>query len=267
MVIYMKDCNKKEKLPVWLKMGITLCISVFLIGGFITGKAVLENRKGEQAYEALRMEMSVDNYERSITKPAADVLEEEVEKTSAMDFTALKEINKEAVGWLRLEGSIIDYPVMHTDDNDYYIKHIYTGEANKYGALFADYRNTGLFTDKNTVIYGHNMLDGSMFSALAEYKQQDYYEQFPTMLLYTPEGDYRIELFCGTVEGGNYEFVQFSFDSDEEFMEYIEGFRERSTFISDVIVEPEDRIVSLSTCSYENDNARYMVMGKLVPVD
>lgn len=83
------------------------------------------------------------------------------------------------------------------------------------------------------------------------------------MLLYTPEGDYTLELISGTVEDGNYEFV--AFDLPQE-LEYVEGFRSCSTFRSDVPIEDGDRLVSLCTCSYETENVRYMVIGRLVPV-
>ena len=77
---------------------------------------------------------------------------------------------------------------MHTDNNEYYLSYLYSGEENRYGALFVDCRNTGLFTDPNTVIYGHNMKNDAMFGSLMGYKEQAYYEEHPTMTLYTPDG-------------------------------------------------------------------------------
>ena len=86
------------------------------------------------------------------------------------------------------------------------------------------------------------------------------------MLLCTPEGDYLIELICGTVEDGNYEFVQFEFADEDAFTEYVDAQRSRSTFQSNVELSPGDRIISLCTCSYEWNNARYMIIGRLVPL-
>ena len=106
----------------------------------------------------------------------------------------------------------IDYPVMHTNDNEYYLTHLPDGSFNKNGALFIDCNNEYMFRDRNTVIYGHNMSNGAMFHSLNGYQEQNFYEECPTMMLYTPEGDYRIELLCGTIEDGDYSFVKYNFD-------------------------------------------------------
>lgn len=123
-----------------------------------------------------------------------------------------------------------------------------------------------MFTDDNTVIYGHNISNGSMFHCLNEYKHQDFYDLHPTITIYTAEGDCCIELICGTVEDGNYEFVEFNFDSFEQMRNYVERFRRWSSFDSGVELQEGDKIVSLCTCTYERMNARYMLIGRLVEV-
>ena len=192
--------------------------------------------------------------------------EEAPKRKKSMNFTILKSINDDAIAWLESDVLEIFYPVMLGEDNDYYLHHLYNGEANSHGSLFADFRNQGDFSDKNTVIYGHYMRDRSMFGRLDSYRSQEFYDQFPTMKLYTPQGDYIIEFFSGTLENGDYEFVEFNFDSDEDFMAYIEDLRSRSEFTSDVEVGPDDRIISLCTCAFDRVNARFMLVGKLVEV-
>lgn len=184
----------------------------------------------------------------------------------SMDFSPLRELCPDIRAWLFAEGASLDYPVVQTDNNEYYLSHLYNGEKNPSGTLFLDYRNTGLFTEQNSVVYGHRMKNGSMFGSLLSYKRQDFYDEYPAMLLYTPEGDYLIELVCGTVEDGNSEFVEFEFDNDNDFYAYIDSFRSRSMFHSEVEIEPEDKLISLCTCSYEQENARFMLIGKLTPV-
>lgn len=264
--------SKRRKARIAIQIGLLVCAAVFLVGGVITGKALIENSRANSAYAELRMQAQDAAFVHSISVEALEApvsengTDSNPQTKPLMDFAPLKEINDEIVAWLACEGTVIDYPVLRADDNDYYLNHLYTGESNRMGSLFADYRNSGLFTDRNTVIYGHNMKNGAMFGSLSEYKSQDYYDALPAMTLYTPEGDYTIELFAGTVEDGDYEFVQFDFESDDAFMEYVDAFRSRSTFTSDVVVEPTDRIVTLCTCSYERSNARYVVMGRLVPI-
>lgn len=182
----------------------------------------------------------------------------------SMDFTPLLEINEETVAWLSADGLSIDYPVLRAEDNDYYLNHMYNREVNSHGSLFVDYRNHGDFSDRNTFIYGHHMGDGSMFGCLDEYISPDFISVVPTMTLRTPEGDYRIELICGTVEDGNEDFMEFNFETEEAFQNYVNTLRARSTFQSSVELQPGDRLVSLCTCNYSQVNARYMLVGRLV---
>ena len=263
---------KRRRIRAAIRVGLCVCAVVFVAGGVIAGKAWFEDSRADKAYDTLRIRLQENAYNDSISVKALSVpVETPIPKegelavrTSAMDLAPLKEINSEIVAWLACEGTAIDYPILQGEDNDYYLNHLYTKESNRMGSLFMDYRNAGLFTDRNMVVYGHNMKSGAMFNALSEYKAQDYYDAFPTMKLYTPDGDYTIELFAGTVEDGNYEFVQFAFNDDKAFMAYVDAFRARSTFQSDVVVAPTDQIVTLCTCSYERNNARYIVMGRLV---
>lgn len=255
---------------------------MFLLSSTMVLKTVIERSKAKSDYSELQVLVRQEEYENeaepAVTnetglnvaeKPALADAEPQIiiqrQKTS-MDFSALKEINPDIIGWIRAEGTNIDYPIAQTDNNDYYLSHLYNKDWNSNGTIFADYRNAGDFSDRNTVIYGHHMKNGTMFQALEEYKDQEFYDVNPTMTLFTPDGDYIIELICGTVEDGNYQFVKFDFDGEEGFIQYIEGFQSRSTFVSDVEAQPGDKIVSLCTCSYEWTNARYMVIGKLVPI-
>lgn len=262
------------------KVTIKLCLllffgGVFIISAIIAGSIMLEQKAARDAYSDIRQQtQSYTSVTSSIknatgsenTDTQIPPITEDSQRTVTLDFAPLKEINTEIVAWLFAEGTPIDYPVLHTDNNSYYLNHLYTGESNKSGSLFLDYRNTGLFTERNTVIYGHYMNDDTMFGSLKLYKEQDFYEEHPTMLLCTPEGDYLIELICGTVEDGNYEFVQFEFADEDAFTEYVDAQRSRSTFQSNVELSPGDRIISLCTCSYEWNNARYMIIGRLVPL-
>jgi hypothetical protein len=142
----------------------------------------------------------------------------------------------------------------------------FTGERNKLGSIFMDFRNDGGFADRNTMLYGHNMKDGSMFHSLTKYRDQRHYDSHPAMLLHTPGGSYRIELFAGIVVDGDVESVRLAFRDDEDFLDYVAALRQSSTFVSDTAVGAGDRIITLCTCSYEFNNARYALFGKLVPL-
>ena len=243
----------------WLRAGILLSLLMFVVSGTALGLQWSRYRQSEQLYQDLRTQ-SRD------TASAGSGEDTGEKRASQKDFSSLQAGSPDTVAWITGEDTPIDYPVMHTDNNEYYLSHLYSGEENRYGALFVDCRNTGLFTDPNIVIYGHNMKNDAMFGSMMGYKEQAYYEEHPTMTLYTPDGDYTIELLSGTLENGDREFVRFRFESEEDFTGYIQSLQSRSTFSSHGTAVPGDRLVSLCTCTYEQNNARYLVVGRLLPV-
>lgn len=230
---------------------------------FILIKTNGEYKKGDLAYDGMRQIFADANTE-SLKSDMGDISPMGV--SSAKNFDSLKKLNEDIVAWILAEGRAIDYPIVQGNDNDYYMRRLINHESNKLGTIFMDYRSRPDFSDTNTLIYGHNIKDGSMFALLTEYKDQEYYNSFPDMVLYTPEGDYNIEFFAGIIADGNYEFVRYEFDDDMDFLEYIKSLKEESTFSSDTRVEPGDHIISLLTCSYEYNNARYALFGKLNPL-
>ena len=273
--------EKKERRFGWRTLVFCLFALIFLVSGGITASTLLAHHKADKAIQELRVQAreslsgygmvvrAEDNAAQQPEKPeAADpaVKEKAPERQISMDFTELLKVNPDIKGWIFGEGTNVDYPVLHTDNNDFYMDHLYNKEYNSSGSIFSDYRNRGDFTDRNTVLYGHHMGNGTMFGSIEHYASQDFYDATPTMMLYTPEGDYLIELICGTHESGDDQFVEFDFKTEEEFQEYVESFRKRSTFKSDVQVQPGDKLISLCTCAYVFDNARFMLMGRLVPL-
>ena len=180
----------------------------------------------------------------------------------SVDFDALRELNGDVVAWIYGAYTHLNYPIVQGDDNDYYLSHLLDGSSNSNGTLFMDYRNDGAFANQNTLIYGHNMKSGNMFGHLTDYKDPAYYEEHPYLYLMTPEQDYRLDLFAGFVCDHDEDVYSFEL-SQEQLASYMR----RSTFTADVDVPgPDEKIVTLSTCSYEYDDARYVVMGTLFPI-
>lgn len=180
-----------------------------------------------------------------------------------IDFDALTKINPDVIGWLTLSGTVVDYPVVKGEDNDYYLNHLYTGEYNSLGTLFVDFRNSYPFNDKITTVYGHSMLNGSMFFILERYKRQDFYEEHKQFFYETKDKNYILEPFAGKIMDAKIPFLQFNFDSDEEFMEYIDEYIRTSTFKSDVTVNKDDKVVMMIKCSADYEDARYVLLCKV----
>ena len=179
-----------------------------------------------------------------------------------VDFGVLAETNGDIIGWLYSEGTPINLPVVQSGDNSYYLRRLIDGTWNNSGTLFADYRNAGDFSDNNTIIYGHNMKNKEMFGTLPNYREQSYFDGHPVMWLLTPDGSYKLELAAGYVTPAASDVFSFG-QSEEAVLAAVRQAMERSTFTSDVEIRPGDRFLTLSTCSYEYENARYVLIGRL----
>lgn len=183
----------------------------------------------------------------------------------SIDFNALLQENADIVGWLYCPDSPINYPVVQSEDNEYYLRRLINGEWNISGSLFMDYRNNPLNMDWNTVIYGHNMKNDSMFGTLPSYCSQDYYEQHPIIYFLTPETDYKIELLSGFVTPSNSELYNI-YLSESDRTQVLSDILNSSDFTPQIEFEENERLFTLSTCSYEYDTARYVVIGKMIEI-
>ena len=183
-----------------------------------------------------------------------------------VDFEALDERFPGIVAWIKLDGTLLDYPIMQGNDNAFYLSHLPDGTRDRAGAVFLDYRNNPEFTDKNSLLYGHMSRTGEMFGALKEYRNQAFYDEHPVINLYTSEHDYDIVLIAGYLVDSGVETPPMSFRDDAAFERYISNLKRRSVFRSDVETELDDRLVCLCTCAYDFTNARLVIVGKLVEV-
>ena len=158
-----------------------------------------------------------------------------------------------------------------TDNNDYYLRHLYDGTYNKTGCLFADYENQADFSDRNTIIYGHNMRNGSMFAALNQYDGQLYFDTHKEMYLVTPESGYVMEIFSAfeakpAESGSDASPWRLDWKDDGAYTTWLHAMAERSVVETDVSVTSSDKVLTLSTCT-PGGASRFIVMGKLVEVD
>ena len=183
-----------------------------------------------------------------------------------VDFESLQAINPDVVGWIYIPGTDINYPVVRGDDNDEYIYRLFDGTYNKAGSIFMDYRNNSAFFDKNTVLYGHHMRNGTMFAQLTEYADQAFYEAHPYGMLVTPNGNYLVEFFSGYVTNLEATAWKMRFSSDSDYSVWLDGIARKSYFTTDVIPLQSEQVLTLSTCTYDYDNARFVLHGVLRPV-
>lgn len=179
---------------------------------------------------------------------------------------ALKEINPDAVGWLMVDGTNISLPVVQGDDNEYYLNYAFDGSENMAGTLFFDCSNQPKVTNNyNLVIYGHNMEGGQMFSPLTKFLDEDFFDANRTITLYSDEGIFTYEIFAVFKGHESETFFYTYFEGDEEFLDFMYDMKYNSLYVMDGIEFTEsDRMLTLSTCTNENQKERYVVQAKLV---
>ena len=182
-----------------------------------------------------------------------------------VNFDALLALNSEVTAWLYCQDTKVNYPVLHADDNKKYLYHRLNGDYNKAGSLFVDYRNVRDFSDWNTIIYGHNMRDGSMFATLKHYGKQDFYDFHPIWYLLTPTTSYQVDLIAGYHTTPRAQTYTIPLDVEERDA-LIRLAKEKSTFVSNVEVGEKDRLVTLSTCWRTFQGSRYVLLGVLRPI-
>lgn len=170
-----------------------------------------------------------------------------------------------AVGWIWCPDTVIDYPIMQWSDNDYYLHHLPDGSGSDIGSIFLDAENQGDFTDDLSVIYGHHITRGRMFTPLTNYRDPSYYIEHPKMYLYLADGKtYQVQLFAGEVADGASANLPTKFSTGKERGEFVQEKKRNSTFTSDIKIGKKDSLIALCTCTYEFSNARYILYGKLV---
>ena len=186
-------------------------------------------------------------------------------------FASLWEMNEDIVGWLSIDGTQVNYPVVQSDDNDYYLHKDFSKADNKYGIPFADCRVDISKPSTNIPIYSHNMKDGQMFGELINYQSLDYYKQHPVInfdSLYE-EGKYKIVgMFIASTlpeHAPNFEYHNFiEAETDQELMDFANEVLSRSLIVTGVDIQPGDHLITLSTCTYDFEEARFAIVARRV---
>ncbi len=218
-------------------------------GGFIEGEMAANDTMGDEWGDA------------SLKENTGGLRFEDME--NPIDFTSLQAINEDVIGWIEVEALDINYPIVVGDDNEYYLHRTFRHQDNFAGSIFMDYLCRPDFSGRNTIIYGHNMKNGSMFGTLHEFRKQETYDKSPYFWIYTKDRIYQYEIFSCAEVGTYSEIYQIDFASQEEFRNFIDIGLSRSVVQTGVDVSMNDTVVTLSTCT-GNTETRFVVQGKRV---
>ena len=190
-----------------------------------------------------------------------------------VDFADLQaNVNKDIYAWIYIPDTLVDYPVVqHPTDNLYYLNYNLDGSKGYPGCIYTEDYNAKDFSDPNTVIYGHNMKNGTMFAGLHKFEDGEYFKEHPYVYIYTEEGLYVYEIFAAYESGSEHILYNNDFTNDYAYSKYLEGIYSlrsmNSNVKEDVEVTTEDRIVTLSTCVANKSDRRYLVQGVLLNED
>ncbi len=260
------DKKKGKAGDIVLTVILLLAIAVFCYAAYNLFHIYTEYKKGTDEYNHIE--------QMAVTEREPDPVEMETEDTQTLkapidvDFNALQSVNEDVIGWIYIEAlDGISYPVVQGDDNDEYLHLTYEKNYNFAGTIFIDYENSPDFSDCNTLVYGHNMKNGSMFGQLKNFvKDEETYRKSKYFWILTPDKDYRYEIvsaYTTAVDSDTYTLFK---GPGEEFLQYlntIKGYSEIQTDVNDLNIR--DRIVTLSTCT-GNEATRFVVQGRCADV-
>lgn len=224
-----------------------LIIIVCLI---IIGSKKYNYYKANKVYSDIREIKDKD--ENNISDSRAESL-----KTMYQD---LKNINSDYEFWITIEDTVIDYPVVQGIDNDFYLSNNFYKENSISGTIFLDYKNT--IEDKNLILYGHNMRDGSMFAAINKFKEKDFFDNGKIEII-SENMEQTYEVFSVFVEEADNINLKSKFTNEEDYSEYINNLKEKSYYTKEINSDFSN-IITLYTCSYEFDDARTIVCATLI---
>jgi len=181
-------------------------------------------------------------------------------------FKELLKQNADVVGWITIDGTQIDYPILQASNNETYLTQNYNGSDSRAGSVFLDYRNDIDSPGLNTVVYGHRMKDGSMFQHLTKFLDKDFFESHRTFEFDTLYDSYEAEIFAVYNTLTDFDYIKTDFANEEEYEQLLLDIQQQSKFQTDIEVSADDSIITLSTCDYELDEneGRLVVQAKLV---
>lgn len=250
--------ENKRKIIFWSCIAIAVIGIAILIGWF------LQQKNREDVYDDLRDQVSEQEYVTENTET-----EESEPVIIPIDFEALWEQNEDIYAWLLIPDTGIEYPILqHPTDDTYYLDHTVDKKSGLPGSIYTEAAYNGTdFTERNTLIYGHNMKNGTMFGELDKYKTPSYMKEHNTIIIYTPEHIYTYQIFAAVTYDNRHIMHSFDFSTDAGLQSYLDSImavNNLNTYIDETVeVTSLDRIITLSTCN-GNSKQRFLVEAVLI---
>jgi sortase B len=248
--------NKKKMSGPW-KIVFGISLTVFLVALIALGVMAFSYWQGQNTYDEIASEAFV-----APSDPDQASLDDFV-----VDWDRLLALNPDTVGWIYIPDTMVNYPIVHTTNNDTYLTRDFMGGQGRittFGTIFLAAENQGDFSDINNIVYGHHMNNGSMFAVIDTFRDSSVFNQHRTVYLLTPNGNYKITTFSLLIVPGSDPLVQASFASDEERIAYFQDKIDRSVVTADsplVTAEEIGKAFALVTCDYTISDGRAVLFG------
>lgn len=244
-----------------------ICVMVFT--GFLTMlvKTLIPYGEADGVYEEIGLasvQMDSESRKEPSDSEQGTVVPEICPIT--VDFQVLKELNPDIVGWIYGEDTKINYPVVQGKDNEFYLTRMPDQKENASGSIFMDCRNREPSSLTNQILYGHHMKNGSMFAGLMKYKSQEYYKAHSYFFYLTEDKKYRLEILRGQVITDASDFYRTEFSSEEDKKNCVSRWNKASCLTPLFTEEMDAPLMTLSTCSYETADARFVLQGQLIEI-
>lgn len=227
-------------------------ISILIYSGYMIYTKLADYKKADETYTQLQKV-----YDNQIQRNKTDTTDKNSE-----DNKPLTQINPDYKFWLKVDNTNINYPVVQCDNNSFYLNHDFYKQNSGSGAIFMDYRDNQ--ESQNTILYGHNMRNKTMFNNLLKFKDETFFNQNNKIRVIKDNHEYIYEVFSAYTTEGKDDYLITNFSSEKEYLEYINTIKDKSLFKTNIDISSIDKIITLSTCSYEFDDARTVVHGKLI---
>lgn len=243
-----------------------LCLAGAISFGGIGIYKYLQEKNAGKIYEEVKKEVIIEEP----VEPEQEVQQPQIE--IPIDFETLQTQNPDIYAWIKIPETNVDYPIVQSPDNNaYYLNHDISGEQKAEGAIFTENYNTKTFEDPNTVIYGHDMKNGSMFQSIHKYMDRSFFDSNREVIIYLPDQILHYKIFAAYLYDNRHLLMSFNFWNKEEYKEYLDSIfsmRNMNAFVdTSMEVTNEDKIITLSTCYAGIASQRYLVQAVLVSIE
>lgn len=269
-----KKKKQKDGSGFFWKLLFIIALGVFAFSGYQLFAIYQGYKAGVDEYEAVAEEVTTKiqsqeplvAIDQKVSQEGTVLFFEEVTyQPPEVDFEELQKMNPDVIGWIEVEAiPEISYPIVRGEDNDYYLHRTFKKANNSAGSIFVDYRNGQYFGDCNTIIYGHNMKNGSMFGKLKWLTEKEQYKESKYIWICTPTAKYRYEIFSIQHVQAISDTYTFYPEHNEEFAAYLQNMQKKSKvdFHTEQLSK-DDFVITLSTCT-SNDEVRYVVQARWI---